>query len=355
MCISLSLYIYIYIYTDAEAAAPKRATRKLCPNCAHITTQRLSAGAKQNWTTRWPARKPGCQAARGPNIQAAVQPGPSEQGSLFVGGTAPFFDDSAFLSGVVYPTERVPPLPYPAPHHPKPDPCRAVLTDNLRTQIMDFRGFDSSIILILRGGILMSIGNFPESLSQAILAGQILSREADHTLRRPSLPEDRGRGAQPARPRVVRLSALGQRSDGCRAHCFTAPLPPFKVQFPGLDPASHIEFAEADHQTQSCPRQARRLTATRNNLRSHASNALPLHCTQVKHCLTFPAENTFFLTPESGKPFNLFSKLAFRVPASVLDFAMLTPHSGPPQARVRATARPARRLRGLLLHLISTY
>ena len=42
------------------------------------------------------------------------------------------------------------------------------LTANLRTKVLDFRGFDSSIILILRGGILMSIGNFPESLSQAI-------------------------------------------------------------------------------------------------------------------------------------------------------------------------------------------
>ena len=37
---------------------------------------------------------------------------------------------------------------------------------------MDFGGFDSSIILALRGG--MSMGNFPESLSQAILAGIML-------------------------------------------------------------------------------------------------------------------------------------------------------------------------------------
>ena len=45
---------------------------------------------------------------------------------------------------------------------------------NLRTKILDFRGFDSSRILILRGGILMSIGNFPEILSQRILVGIIL-------------------------------------------------------------------------------------------------------------------------------------------------------------------------------------
>ena len=39
---------------------------------------------------------------------------------------------------------------------------------------MDFRGFDSSIILIITGGILMSIGDFQESLSRAILVGIIL-------------------------------------------------------------------------------------------------------------------------------------------------------------------------------------
>ena len=47
---------------------------------------------------------------------------------------------------------------------------------NLPTRILDFKGFDSSRILILRGGILMSVGNFPESLSQGILAGVILVR-----------------------------------------------------------------------------------------------------------------------------------------------------------------------------------
>ena len=45
---------------------------------------------------------------------------------------------------------------------------------SLPTKILDFRGFDSSIILILRGGILMSIGISSESLSQQILVGIIL-------------------------------------------------------------------------------------------------------------------------------------------------------------------------------------
>ena len=40
---------------------------------------------------------------------------------------------------------------------------------------MDFRGFDPSIILILRGGIPRPTGIFTESLSQAILAGIVLA------------------------------------------------------------------------------------------------------------------------------------------------------------------------------------
>ena len=44
----------------------------------------------------------------------------------------------------------------------------------LRTKIMDFRGFDSIIILFLSGGVLMSIGDFQESLSRAILVGIML-------------------------------------------------------------------------------------------------------------------------------------------------------------------------------------
>ena len=42
----------------------------------------------------------------------------------------------------------------------------------VQTETLDFRGFDSSRILILRGGVIVSIGsigNFPEVLSQRIL------------------------------------------------------------------------------------------------------------------------------------------------------------------------------------------
>ena len=46
---------------------------------------------------------------------------------------------------------------------------------------MDFRGFDSSINLILRGGILMSIGDFLEDFSQAILLGIMLAGRLDVT------------------------------------------------------------------------------------------------------------------------------------------------------------------------------
>ena len=48
------------------------------------------------------------------------------------------------------------------------------VTANLPTNIVDFRGFDSSIILSLRGGIPNLIGDFPDCLSQAMLVGIML-------------------------------------------------------------------------------------------------------------------------------------------------------------------------------------
>ena len=47
-------------------------------------------------------------------------------------------------------------------------------TANLRTNMMDFRGFDSCVISMLRGGILMSTGDFPEDSSQEMLVGVML-------------------------------------------------------------------------------------------------------------------------------------------------------------------------------------
>ena len=38
---------------------------------------------------------------------------------------------------------------------------RSFSTANLRTKILDFIGFDSSIILMLWGGTLLSIGDIP--------------------------------------------------------------------------------------------------------------------------------------------------------------------------------------------------
>ena len=58
-------------------------------------------------------------------------------------------------------------------------------TANLRTKILDFRGFDSSSrISIPRGGIPMSMGNFLEGSSQRILAGIKLRRETGRARRR---------------------------------------------------------------------------------------------------------------------------------------------------------------------------
>ena len=45
---------------------------------------------------------------------------------------------------------------------------------NLPTNIVGFRGLDSSIMLCLREGILMSIGNFLESSSRAMLVAGIM-------------------------------------------------------------------------------------------------------------------------------------------------------------------------------------
>ena len=47
-------------------------------------------------------------------------------------------------------------------------------TPNLPTNIVEFKGFDSSIIFIEMGGIPRSIGNCQESLSQEMLVGIML-------------------------------------------------------------------------------------------------------------------------------------------------------------------------------------
>ena len=74
-----------------------------------------------------------------------------------------------------------------------------VFTANLAKNV-DFGGFDSSIIFILRAGILMSTGDFPESSSQAISVG-IMSVE------RLGVPEARGSPAV-----VLTGGGFGQRS-----------------------------------------------------------------------------------------------------------------------------------------------
>ena len=74
-----------------------------------------------------------------------------------------FLEDESRLTGV-------PKSPSVKTHEICSDPTTA----NLRTNIMDFKGSDSSIILILRGGIPRPKGNLPESLSQASSVGIIL-------------------------------------------------------------------------------------------------------------------------------------------------------------------------------------
>ena len=92
------------------------------------------------------------------------------------GATLGFLDEVCTLVGA-------PRLPTPLASDKEPAGCRGSScpnlrytqgTANLRSKILDFRGFDSSRVLILRGGIPRPKGVFPESLSQAILAGIIL-------------------------------------------------------------------------------------------------------------------------------------------------------------------------------------
>ena len=53
-------------------------------------------------------------------------------------------------------------------------PSGVISTPNPPTNIVGFRGFDTNIILNLRGGIPRPMGNLPESLSQAMLVGIML-------------------------------------------------------------------------------------------------------------------------------------------------------------------------------------
>ena len=89
-------------------------------------------------------------------------------------------------------------------------------TPNLPTNIVDFRGFDSSIILILRVGILRSIGDFPESLTRAMLVGCNVSREIGRKIAR---TEQRVRERRDATSISIYISvAIPRRSRPWLAH-----------------------------------------------------------------------------------------------------------------------------------------
>ena len=91
-------------------------------------------------------------------------------------------------------------------------------TANLRNS-----GFRTSTILILRGGIPRPVGNFPESLSQAILVGIILAGRSGVSWR----------PASSCRARTSRWAQTSRRR-GAQGLC---PKCPVKVQISqGLDP-----------------------------------------------------------------------------------------------------------------------
>ena len=54
---------------------------------------------------------------------------------------------------------------------------------NLRSEIPDFRGFDSSGVSVQRGGTLRPAGNFPDILSRRILSRDDTSREIGRSFR----------------------------------------------------------------------------------------------------------------------------------------------------------------------------
>ena len=54
-------------------------------------------------------------------------------------------------------------------------------TANLRTTILDFRGFDSSVVLSLSRGIRVSIDGYPENIESTSLSRDRPSREIGHT------------------------------------------------------------------------------------------------------------------------------------------------------------------------------
>ena len=94
-------------------------------------------------------------------------------------------------------------------------------TPNLPTNIVDFRGFDSSIILTLRGGVPRPIGDFPESLSQTMLvglmfAGRLGVNECDSKETRP-LGEQRGLTVYSSRDGVLTRPIRERRIQNFRA------------------------------------------------------------------------------------------------------------------------------------------
>ena len=102
--------------------------------------------------------------------------------------------------------------------------CRAApywATANLRTKILDFRGFDSSKILISRGRILMAIGGFPGKLESTNLSREILSKEIGRTpVPRCAGPRDADHAPSPwtTIDKQQKQTAQGQSNDDKTKH-----------------------------------------------------------------------------------------------------------------------------------------
>ena len=80
---------------------------------------------------------------------------------------------------------------------------------NLRTKILHFGGLYSSVVSNLRGGILMSVGSLPESLSQGLLVGILL---VGRLRARPPPQRSSGDGASGVGDLLPRASRLQKKT-----------------------------------------------------------------------------------------------------------------------------------------------
>ena len=171
--IYMYMYMYIYIYRERErlSNSPRRRScsspRRVCWSwAARPSGERrgLILVIRGSLTRRICfARSIEHGASHDTGLPASLTAAAAKGHICFVAGGIHFFCQRINSSRCSWPWDRV--------ESPESGRGSGEKYGHPRTNIVGFRGFDSSMILIQRGGILMSIGDFPESLSQAMLVG----------------------------------------------------------------------------------------------------------------------------------------------------------------------------------------